>query len=378
MNAAEVLFFILQPSNGLFALLALGLLIAAVRRPLGLSLAGAAACLIGASGLLPVGALLLAPLETRHPFEGITQAPAGIIVLGGAVDVKRSLDTHQIELNAWGERITAAAALARRYPDASVILTDGAPAGAQKSGAELMKVMLRDFGVAQSRIVREERARSTWDNARYTYDLVGPAPGERYVLVTSAFHMPRSLATFRAVGWDGLVAWPVDHQTDKPAWRAFPGSMARGLALTDLAAREYLALIAYRFAGRLGPPVSSGTAARRIGPRAASASTAAPRWVTARRPSATSRAAASRTEGISARQASPSPLAAPSSPASRRATSDGHTLFGARAAVSARIAAATAPSASAPVTALRPAPWRDRRNHRTTNMKRRGEGPRVA
>jgi len=121
-------------------------------------------------------------------------------------------------------------------------------AGPPVSGAELSAALLREVGIAPERIVVEGAALSTRDNAVLTRQLVDPAPEGRYILVTSAWHMPRSLATFRAAGWPELVPYPVDYLTDRNALSLAPtGSAARGLTLADLAAREYLAS-AYYFA----------------------------------------------------------------------------------------------------------------------------------
>lgn len=254
MSALEIAFYLLQPSNALLLLLAASLGLALFAPRVGLCAAAAATLLIAVCGLLPVGAVLIAQLEDRHPFAGIVEPPDGIIVLGGFLDTEGSLIHNQIQLNDYAERITAAASLARRFPAAKVIVTDGAPKGASTSGAELSKVMLVDFGVDEARIVREHEAQSTWDNARFSHALVEPKAGERYVIVTSAFHMPRAMATFAAAGWTGLVAWPVDYAADRPAWRAFPGSVSRGLKLVDQAAREYAALLLYSLTGRMADP----------------------------------------------------------------------------------------------------------------------------
>lgn len=349
MSLSEIVFLFLQPSNTLLALLLLGAVVAAFRVRLGAAMMTSAALLIAFFGLLPVGAVLLSFLEDQYAFEGIVEPPDGIIILGGYLNTRTSLHHNQIQLSDNAERITAGAALARRFPDAKVIVTDGPSEPGMKSGAELAKVMLVDFGVPVERIVREEWAASTWDNARYSYDMVQPKPGERYVLVTSAFHMPRSMATFAAAGWTGLVPWPVDYSAGRPVWQEYPGSVAQGLRMLDWAAREYLATIYYRVTGRWADP-GPATAASLMGPRAVLAATGAPRCVMANAPDEASRSAAARTAGIMARQSA-------SSAARCRATSDGQMDFGARAMVRSRMADSIVSAAGGSFT-TDPVAWR--------------------
>jgi uncharacterized SAM-binding protein YcdF (DUF218 family) len=105
------------------------------------------------------------------------------------------------------------------------------------------------MGLDTGRIVFEDRSRNTWENARYSYDLVKPQPGERWLLVTSAKHMPRSVGVFRKVGWP-VIAYPADYLTgrDGPLMPGF-GFLA-GLDGLEKGTREWTGLIAYRLLGR--------------------------------------------------------------------------------------------------------------------------------
>ncbi|MEM8665776.1 MAG: YdcF family protein, partial [Pseudomonadota bacterium] len=166
-------------------------------------------------------------------------------------------------LNEHAERLTTAAALARRFPAAKVVVSDG---GAP-SGASVSAVLLRDFGVEEARLVLEERASSTWENALFSAELVGPRADGRYILVTSAWHMPRAMATMEAAGWPVMIPWPVDHLGDAhPLRRSWNGSASLGWRLIDIAAREYLALAYYFALGRtdalIPGPVPTGESGR--------------------------------------------------------------------------------------------------------------------
>src|SRR5207248_10072596 len=75
-------------------------------------------------------------------------------------------------------------------------------------------------GVAENRIVLEERSRSTHENAVFAKELIRPSTAETWILVTSAFHMPRAVASFRAVDWP-VIPYPVDFKVDpNTVWRA--------------------------------------------------------------------------------------------------------------------------------------------------------------
>ena len=110
---------------------------------------------------------------------------------------------------------------------------------------------LMDAGVAKERLILEGESRNTYENAVFTRDLVKPAPGERWYLVTSAYHMPRAMGLFRKVGFD-VVAYPVDYRTRGPEdLKRFFERIPQGLMRLDLGTNEWIGLIAYRALGRI-------------------------------------------------------------------------------------------------------------------------------
>ncbi len=244
------LWSILQPSNCLFLLLLAGLaLLAARRRRAGiwlvsLSMAGFAAVL-----LLPIAGWLTFALESRFPQPVLPARIDGIIVLGGTTDTKASEHWGRPQLGESAERLTEAATLARRYPGALLVVSGGhrRPSDAFTE-ARLSRTVLADMDIPVDRAVFEERSVSTWENAAFSKDLVRPRPGQAWVLVTSAFHMPRAVGVFRALGWE-VIPYPVDFQTQGPgALHGFSG-MGRRLWDLDFIAREWTALGAYHLRG---------------------------------------------------------------------------------------------------------------------------------
>lgn len=204
--------------------------------------------------LLPLGDLLLEPLEARFPARPPLDRVDGIIVLGGAEQTGAYRQWGGTQLNEAGERLTEGALLALRFPEARLVFSGGsASVGRSEDSADPSR-MVRDLwlglGVPPDRIVLEDASRNTAENAELTRALVAPAPGETWVLVTSAFHMPRAHAAFAREGWEGLVAWPVDHRSGDLAGLRGIWRLDRNLMGANLAVKEYLGMIAYRVLGQ--------------------------------------------------------------------------------------------------------------------------------
>ncbi len=181
--------------------------------------------------LLPAAPLALAPLEDRFPQPSLPAHIDGMVVLGGAVDVNVSRARGQPAVNDAAERIVAAAALSRRYPDAKIVLSGGA--GWLEHGAEAgpTREILVSLGVAADRIVLETRSRDTFENAEDSFTLVHPAPGQVWLLITSAFHMPRaqSAASAMSVGGCCPTRW-VPRRSPACAVRRLSRQRAAGCA----------------------------------------------------------------------------------------------------------------------------------------------------
>ena len=106
------------------------------------------------------------------------------------------------------------------------------------------------MGLDQGDVVYEDRSRNTFENALFTRDLVKPKEGERWLLVTSAMHMPRAVGVFRKVGFP-VIAYPVDFRTNGEFWRAgVPGDTGSAVSMVENAMHEWLGLIAYRLTGK--------------------------------------------------------------------------------------------------------------------------------
>ncbi|MFT3730156.1 MAG: YdcF family protein [Hyphomicrobium sp.] len=252
--ASKVIFFFIQPSNvAFFALLLGGLLM--FRHPRwGKRFLAVGLGIVVLFGFLPGGNLLVLPLEERFGSR-VEPVPvgkiSGIILLGGFEDIAVTKARGALAVNEAAERLTETLRLAKALPYAKIIFTGGSGSLFGGSGvAEPVRQFFIDAGIAPDRIVIEKDSRNTYENAVFTKALLKPSPDDRWVLVTSAYHMPRSVGIFRKVGYN-VVPYPVDFRTRgwQDALSPFD-SIADGLKRTDLAAREWIGLVAYWLSGR--------------------------------------------------------------------------------------------------------------------------------
>jgi uncharacterized SAM-binding protein YcdF (DUF218 family) len=268
---SKVVYFVITPSNFfIFAVLA-GLLLLAVTRlrrtGFGLTVVGGLGLALG--GLSPLSEAVLLPLEQRFPaYPPDGPAPVGIIVLGGGIEAGLSEARDQIVVNDAAERPIYLADLARRFPAARLVFSGGS--GFIRGGIAEADILSRQAdvsGVPRTRLILENRSRNTQENAAFSASLVQPKPGERWLLVTSAWHMPRAVGCFRQAGFT-VDAFPVDYRTR--GWSdltRFNGFASDGLFQLDLAVKEWIGLVVYRWSGYTpdwlpGPEDLAGSASR--------------------------------------------------------------------------------------------------------------------
>jgi len=206
-------------------------------------------CLTALS-IFPVGDIALRQLEKVYSQAETPHQVDGIVVLGGSEDVTASVYWSQPQLNGGADRIIAAMALAQKFPEARVILTGGSGRlrdanGISLSEAEIARQIFKNQGLDLSRVYLESSSRNTAENARASLKIAQPVAGDVWVLITSAFHMPRSMQTFRKVGWQDLTPYPVDFRTrgfvDGMGW-----NLLHNISLLNTAISELVGLLALR------------------------------------------------------------------------------------------------------------------------------------
>ena len=248
-TASKVGWFVANPTNLLIftGILACILLAWGARR------AGLLLAATGAIGLLILGGtpapnLLMRTLEDRFAQVANPGHVDGVIILGGAIGETRG----RIKMNEAASRMTEGMALARRFPQARIVFTggEGSLIGSEGNESDATATLFRQMGLEGERFIYENASRNTRENALFTRDRVQPKPGERWLLITSAYHMPRAVGCFQAVGFP-VIPYPVDFYSDGDArdlWQV-PRSFANGLRMSETAIKEWVGLIVYRLQG---------------------------------------------------------------------------------------------------------------------------------
>ena len=245
--------YLALPTNFLLALGLIGALLLLTRfARAGRWLMAVALVLLAICAFSPLGNFLLYPLEQRFPtWDSSRGEPDGIIVLGGPIDADLSVARGVPVITAAADRIIGGATLAHRYPNARLVYTGGSSnlISNDAKEADYATALFQGLGIPKSRLIMERQSRNTKENAEFSKQIVRPKPGERWVLVTSAYHMPRAIGLFRKAGF-AVEAYPVDWKTGtKEDLFKYYVIADDGLQLVDTGVREWLGLIAYRVSG---------------------------------------------------------------------------------------------------------------------------------
>jgi uncharacterized SAM-binding protein YcdF (DUF218 family) len=251
---SKIFGFFALPSNFLLSLGILGVLLLCTRLTrLASWLIVTSIVLLAVAALSPLGNALILPLEQRFPpWDPSHGPPDGIVMLGGVISPEISTERNSIALQEGGARLLVTAELGLRYPKARIIISGG-PSSIVYDEPPEAGIAVRELvalGIAHDRITAEEQSRNTVENAVFSRLIANPQPGERWIVVTSAFHMPRAIATFRAAGFP-IEAYPADYRTRGPADVLRPFDVASsGLSRADTAMHEWTGLLIYRLTGK--------------------------------------------------------------------------------------------------------------------------------
>lgn len=226
------------------------------------------ALVAGALGVLlvfssqPVANRLVRSLEWQYLPPAKLPSADAIVLLGGGT--RPALPPRSFsEMNEGGDRMVQAARLYRAGKAPLVVVSGGYIEflGSTVPEAEAMQDLLELLGVPETAILQEDRARNTYENALYVRALLDTAGANRILLVTSALHMPRSVAIFARQGFEVIPA-PADFfVTRTPEGQAAEVGLggrllpllpsAEALDLSTRALKEYIGMVIYRLRGWL-------------------------------------------------------------------------------------------------------------------------------
>jgi len=206
---------------------------------------------LGGLSLLGPDQWLAQPLENRFPREPQLCQIDGIIMLGGGEEPKLSRARDQAILRERSGKYFAALSLLRRFPAAKLVVAAGSgewdPDGTRET--DVASAVFAEAGVPADRLILDSTSRDTFENFRNAKALVAPKPGERWVLLTSAMHMPRSVAIAREIGFP-VIPWPTDYRT-LPAELALANNLGGSLGVLDAATHEWAGFVGYWLTGRI-------------------------------------------------------------------------------------------------------------------------------
>lgn len=243
---SKAFWFLASPGNIVLVVLVICMALLGLRRlaPARLGL-GVLVLVLGAILFLPIHEWVARPLENRFVAAPVTEAPTGLIVLGGFANGRIIEERNSLAVGQAAERLMAATALAVRYPTTRVIVT-----GRDNPPAHLLD-WFSSFGIATARVTFAPTARNTYEDALLGKRLVQPSSTELWLLITSAQHMPRAVGVFRRVGWS-VVAYPVDYRSGTVNEYFSRLDLAQRLVDLASATKEWIGLLAYYVLGRTG------------------------------------------------------------------------------------------------------------------------------
>ncbi|MEZ5871308.1 MAG: YdcF family protein [Nitratireductor sp.] len=195
---------------------------------------------------------LIYRLETTANYSPIPEHPYGIIVLGGGLDADSAVRKDDYHLGEAADRLVLALELKRRYPQARLVYSGGLATIAGEGIPETRaaeKMITALYGDTRETEF-EPNSRNTWQNAVFTAEMLGDDRNKTWLLVTSAFHVPRALGCFRKAGIN-VIAVPTDFRADEFSFPWLTGDMAGQFIKMSLFTKELIGLVAYRLTGKM-------------------------------------------------------------------------------------------------------------------------------
>ncbi len=250
---SKLLWLIISPDSLLLLLIILSLILFYIgKNKLAKKMLSITSGILLFIAFFPIGEWLLYPLESRFQTNPVLPEKIdGIIVLSGAEDAELSHVWGQVELGSAAERDLTFISLAQRHPQAKLVFTGGSGSltKQQFKGADIAEQLFKQLGFNTDKILFERESRNTYENAIFSKKLIKPVKNENWILITTSWHMPRSVGIFCKEEWP-VIPYPVDHQTNKNELFKINFSLAENLLGLKIAIKEWLGLFAYYISGK--------------------------------------------------------------------------------------------------------------------------------
>ncbi len=251
--ASKLVWSLIEPENLLIILLSLTLLLFLLKKDrLAKKLFYVSSGALLSISILPIGSWLLYPLEIQFPTNPqLPEQVDGIILLGGSFQSSSSQSWGKVQTNLFADRIHDFLILLHRYPHAKAVFTGGNASIANKhqSEAYYAEQLFLDMGIAKDRIIFENNARNTYENIIFTKKLLQPKPNENWIIISTAFHLPRTIGIFCQNNWS-VIPYPADFHTNPNQLLSPSLNLSAGFKTLNYAVHEWLGLIAYYVAGK--------------------------------------------------------------------------------------------------------------------------------
>ena len=257
----KIIGLLFSPLALVFLFLLVGWLLLLARKRGGRCLISVGVILFIIGGVFPAGYNLLSFLEQKYKRPVIEGYVNGIVVLGGAFKTENVMAQDHLAINDNAERALEALILHHKHPESLIVFSggNGVLGGQGGSEAVYIKKFMDDMGLdPNGMMLYEDQSRNTYENAVMTKDFVYPLEEEQWIVVSSAYHMPRAMAVFRAIGWD-VIPYPSDYRTNLD-YKFMPDitKIQRNFGMLDLALHEVVGHFLYRLTGKISSATTDG------------------------------------------------------------------------------------------------------------------------
>ncbi|MCK5358218.1 MAG: YdcF family protein [Elusimicrobiales bacterium] len=196
------------------------------------------------ASIKPVTDIFMSKLEYHFALPASFDGDV-IIVLGGGMQDNVPDFSGDAALNSGGiERVFTAARIAKKMN--IPIIASGGAVFSRRAESEVAKRFLTDIGIAPEKIIVENKSRDTYENALFSREICLKQGYKKVIVVTSAFHMPRTAMIFKKAGFENVVYYPTGYKTSKKSKYYYVDFLPGDMQNLSVAIKEYIGLVYYK------------------------------------------------------------------------------------------------------------------------------------